>query len=57
MTTLYITRGLPGSGKTTMAENWVKDDPAGDPAGAMQIAIAPCPAGISATFTARGYTR
>ena len=28
MTTLYITRGLPGSGKTTRAEAWVQEDSA-----------------------------
>jgi predicted kinase len=27
MTTLTITRGLPGSGKTTLARGWVADDP------------------------------
>ncbi|MCI2422480.1 AAA family ATPase [Saccharopolyspora sp. K220] len=27
MTTLVITRGLPGSGKTTYARRWVADDP------------------------------
>lgn len=27
MTTLYLTRGVPGSGKTTYAENWVAEDP------------------------------
>lgn len=29
MPTLTITRGLPASGKTTLARAWVKDDPAG----------------------------
>ena len=28
MSTLYITRGLPGSGKTTRARAWVTEDPA-----------------------------
>lgn len=27
MTTLHITRGLPGSGKTTFARSWVAEDP------------------------------
>jgi len=27
MTTLHIIRGLPGSGKTTFATSWVREDP------------------------------
>ena len=29
MSTLYVTRGLPGSGKTTHAKNWVGENPKG----------------------------